>query len=96
MGKLKVFSKKLGDALDLSMGISGSVLLAGAVSDWSNGGWNNYSDSWLNSGWNNYSGSWQNNGWNNYSYSWTNSGWNNYSYSWTNSGWNNYSGGGGK
>lgn len=99
MDKLKVFSKKLGEALNINenpalCGVSSADRMI--MASWSDGGWSNYSYSWLNSGWNNYSGSWQNSGWNNYSGSWVNSGWNNYSYSWSNSGWNNYSGGGGK
>lgn len=92
MDRLSVFSKKFGFAVpvtNVGSSIRNNINLS--MSEWTDGGWNNYSYSWLNEGWNNYSYDWQNEGWNNYSYSWQNEGWNNYSYSWQNGGWNNYS-----
>ena len=92
MDRLNVFSQKLGIPVPITnVGTSIKRNFKASMFEWSNGGWNNYSDNWLNEGWNNYSSGWMNEGWNNYSSGWTNDGWNNYSSGWTNDGWNTYS-----
>ncbi len=95
MDKIRVFSKKLGKALDVSFGTDGKLVTPDGVLVNGNGvvlAWNNSSGSWIDSGWNNSSGSWQDKGWNNSSGSWMDKGWNNSSGNWSDKGWSNSSG----
>ena len=71
MDKLRVFSRKAGAPILAGAGAIGGMIVNAPnpmmASDWTNGGWSNYSSSWINSGWNNYSDGWTNSGWSNYS-----------------------------
>lgn len=95
MNKLKVFSEKLGKALEVSFREDGILVTPEGVPVAGNGivfAWNNSSGSWLDKGWNNSSGSWQDKGWNNSSGGWIDKGWNNSSGRWCDNGWSNSSG----
>lgn len=94
MDKLKIFSKKMGKALEVSFGEEGIVTTpdgiivdSGAVL-----AWNNSSGSWVDQGWNNSYGSWQDKGWNNSYGSWIDQGWSNSAGSWMDKGWSNSAG----
>ncbi len=95
MDKISVFSKKLGEALEISFGTDVRLVTPEGVPVNGSGivfAWNNNSGSWVDQGWNNSSGSWQDKGWNNSSGSWIDKGWNNNSGSWQDEGWSNSSG----
>ena len=95
MDKLSVFSKKLGQKIELVFGEDGTLVTPEGIPCKDNGivlAWNNSSGSWIDKGWNNSSGSWMDKGWNNSSGSWMDKGWNNSSGRWSDSGWSNSSG----
>lgn len=95
MNKLKIFSEKLGEALEVSFREDGTAVTPEGVEIGKSGivfAWNNYTGSWVDQGWNNYTGSWQDKGWNNYTSSWVDKGWNNYTGSWQDKGWSNSTG----
>ncbi len=92
MDKLKVFSKKIGQVMEVSFGSSGTVITPEGVSLRDNGAvfaWNNSSDDWVDGGWNNSSDGWVDGGWNNSSDDWVDGGWNNSSDGWIDGGWSN-------
>ena len=93
MDKLSVFSKKLGEIMDVTFDAEGVLVTPEGVPIKENDvvlAWNNSSDSWVDNGWNNSSSGWVDNGWSNSSDSWLDNGWSNSSDSWSDS-----SGGGG-
>lgn len=94
MDKLKVFSKKMGKALEVSFGDDGMVTTPDGIIVDSDVvlAWNNSFESWVDQGWNNSYGSWQDKGWNNSYGSWIDQGWSNSSGSWMDKGWSNSSG----
>lgn len=92
MDKLKVFSKKVDQAMEVVFGSNGALITPEGVSLKDNGAvfaWNNSSDDWVDGGWNNSSDSWVDGGWNNSSGGWVDGGWNNSSGGWLDGGWNN-------
>lgn len=95
MEKLKVFSKKMQEEMEVTFGSNGRLVTPEGIELQDNGivcAWNNSSGSWIDQGWNNSSGSWQDKGWNNSSGSWIDNGWNNSSGNWMDKGWSNSSG----
>ncbi len=92
MDTLKVFSKKVGQAMEVVFGSNGTLITPEGISLKDNGAvfaWNNSSDDWVDGGWNNSSDSWVDGGWNNSSDDWVDGGWNNFSGSWLDGGWSN-------
>ena len=65
MDKISVFSKKLGEALEISFGTDGRLVTPEGVPVNGSGivfAWNNNSGSWQDEGWSNSSGSWGDSG----------------------------------
>lgn len=94
MDKLSVFSKKLGDFMNVTFGSEGVLVTPeGETLQENNTAFarKNHNDNWVNGGWNNSSNKWQNGGWNNSSKGWLNHGWTNSGNRWQNHGWSNSS-----
>lgn len=91
MDKLKIFSKKLGEVLDVSFGEENCIITPEGVTIGSKVvfAWNNSAGSWLDKGWNNSAGSWQDKGWSNSAGSWIDKGWSNSTGRWSDNGWSN-------
>lgn len=88
MDKLKVFSKKLNEEVQISFD-SANIL---CTTDGILMAWNNSYGHWLDQGWNNSYGKWQDQGWNNNYGNWIDQGWNNSYGKWQDQGWSNSSG----
>lgn len=94
MNKLNVFSKKLGEVMEVSFGADGTLVTPEGIPVKENGivlAWNN-SDSWVDNGWSNSGGNWMDQGWSNSGGVWTDKGWSNSGGNWLDKGWSNSGG----